>query len=72
MSNLICNERIKLLANALDRLSTGLVVVGVLGKAFDLTPGSHLWITLLSPAGWILAALVLHLVARRVLGRLRP
>ena len=72
MSDLVHNERVKLLANALDRMSTGFVVVGVLGKALDLTPGNQLWVSLLSPAGWILAALVLHFMARRVLGRLRP
>jgi len=42
MSDLVHNEWVKLLANALDRMSTGFVVVGVLGKALDLPPGNQL------------------------------
>jgi hypothetical protein len=67
----IHNERTKLLANALDRASTACFAVGVIGQALSLPPAGQLWIGLLSPAGWILAAIALHLVARRVLGRLK-
>ena len=70
--SLIHNERTKLLANALDRASTACLAVGVLGQALSLPPADRLWVSLLSPAGWILAALGLHFAARHVLGRLRP
>lgn len=69
--SLIHNERTKLLANALDRASTACFAVGALGQALSLPPASQMWLGLLSPAGWILAAIGLHLVARRVLGRLK-
>lgn len=51
--SLIYNERMKLAANNLDRLSTALVVVGVLGKTFDFTPGAGLFVPMLSVAAWI-------------------
>ena len=70
--SLVHNERTKLLANALDRASTACLAVGVLGQALDLSPTSQLLANLLSPAGWICAAIGLHLLARRILGRLRP
>jgi hypothetical protein len=37
---LINNERRKLMANALDGLSTAFVVVGVLGQILSLSPSS--------------------------------
>lgn len=70
--SLVHNERTKLLANNLDRLSTAFLAVGVLGKTFNFTPGSGLFVSVLVLASWILAAVVLHLIARRVLGRLQP
>jgi len=69
---LIHNERIKLLASNIDRLSTAFVVVGVLGKTFNFTPGSGLFASALVVASWILPAIGLHLTARRILGRLKP
>lgn len=72
LTPLIHNERVKLLANALDRASTACFAVGTLGQAFSLPPGGNLWVSLLSPTSWILAAIGLHLVARRILGRLKP
>ena len=54
--SLIHNERTKLLANALDRASTACLAVGVLGQALSLPPADRLWVSLLSPAGWICCA----------------
>ncbi|MET3612192.1 hypothetical protein ABID16_000497 [Rhizobium aquaticum] len=69
---LVHNERTKLAANALDRLSTAFVVVGVLGRTFNYSPGADMWIGLLGVATWILGAFILHLIARRILGGLVP
>ena len=69
---LVHNERTKLAANSLDRLSTAFVVVGVLGRTFNYSPGAEMWIGLLGVATWILAAAGLHLAARQILGRLQP
>jgi hypothetical protein len=68
--SLIHNERTKLLSNALDRVSTACIAVGALGQALSLSPAG--WISLVSAGGWFLAAVALHLVARHVLGRLKP
>ncbi len=70
--NLVHNERVKLLAANLDRLSTACLVVGVLGKTLDFAPGTGLFLSLLVVFSWILSAIALHMVARRVLGRLEP
>lgn len=69
---LIHNERVKLQANALDRLSTALLAVGVLGNTFNFAPERGVFLSLLSVAAWILSAIALHLMAKRVLGRLKP
>lgn len=68
---LIHNERTKLRANALDRLSTAFLAVGALGKAFDFVPTSTISQSL-GLAGWIFGAIALHLMAVRTLGRLKP
>jgi hypothetical protein len=75
----IANERTKLLANALDRASTACFTVGVAapfaawitnaGGLRDIVAAATL---LLGACGWLLAAFILHLVARAVLGRLKP
>lgn len=70
--NLIHNERTKLLANAIDRVSTAFMAVGVLGRVFSLVPSYDSWLGLLSIAVWLFAAIALHLSARRVLGSLQP
>ena len=72
MSDLIHNERTKLLANALDRASTAFFAVGVLGQVFALVPSETAWLRILSIVIWLLAGIGLHLAARRVLGALRP
>ena len=76
MSDLIHNERTKLLANALDRLSTAFVAVSVLAP-LTATVVSGLASTVQALALWgitatsILVALLLHLAARSVLGGLK-
>lgn len=69
--SLVHNERTKLLANALDRMSTAFVAVGVLGQVFSLPPGPQQRKSLLAAFIWILAAAALHLAAHRVLGGLK-
>lgn len=73
--SLIHNEKTKLLANALDRASTACFSVGVLVPIVATMaglPGYGIgWPLALLSLSWLLATLVLHLLARRVLGRLR-
>ena len=69
--DLISNERRKLLANALDRLSTAFLAIGVLGQVLSLTPSSATLLNVSVIAGWILGATLLHLTARHVLGGLK-
>ncbi len=68
---LINNERRKLLAGALDRLSTAFIAVGVLGQALSLSPSSANLNSAIIMLGWIFGAAILHLVAQRVLGGLK-
>jgi len=76
--SLIENERTKLLANALDRASTASLAVGVLGPIsatlynVDGTfANEHAIILVVGSALWLTTAVVLHLLARGVLGRLK-
>jgi len=76
MSNLVHNEKAKLLANALDRASTACFAVGVLGPlaaAFYSVSGfpTGFWPFVLGALCWFLATFGLHIEAQRVLGRLR-
>ena len=76
-TKLIHNERTKLLANALDRVSTALLAGGIvtpavgyfyrLNGATALSPG--LLVALFYV--WFFCGVGLHLGGRRVLGRLR-
>jgi hypothetical protein len=68
---LINNERRKLLAGALDRLSTAFVAIGVLGQALSLSPTSPSVSAVILMVGWIFCAVILHWVAYRVLGGLK-
>jgi hypothetical protein len=65
------NERRKLLAGALDRVSTAFIVVSVLGQALSLNPASASFVAAVVMLGWISGAVILHLVAQRVLGGLK-
>lgn len=69
--DLVANERRKLLANALDRLSTAFLAIGVVGQILSLTPTSATILNVYVMAGWISGAVILHLIARRVLGGLK-
>ena len=78
VSDLVHNERTKLLANALDRASTAALAVGALGpivtfpfSGSGLVSGSPLLTLTVSTILWIAVALTLHTSARIVLGRLR-
>lgn len=73
--SIVWNERTKLLANALDRASTACVTVGILApSASALYVGVHGGVSVGTLAtaffAWSFSALVLHLAARRVLGRM--
>ena len=74
MSNLVRNERTKLLANALDRASTACLAVGILAplssSLLGAGPTRSIGGLLLSFVGWTATAVVLHLGARRLLGDL--
>ena len=70
-NDLVSNERRKLLANALDRLSTAFLAIGVVGQVLSLTPSSATIINIGVMGGWISGAIILHLIARRVLGGLK-
>ncbi|SMF71564.1 hypothetical protein SAMN02982989_4042 [Xaviernesmea oryzae] len=68
---LVNNERRKLIAGALDRLSTAFVAVGVLGQVLSLSPASASVSQAVIMAGWILGAVILHWIAQRALGGLK-
>ena len=70
-------EKTKLLANALDRASTACYTVGVItplaGYIYNfggIRDSISLGALALAVCGWMLAALALHSVARRILDRL--
>ena len=56
--DLVSNERRKLLANALDRLSTAFLAIGVLGQILSLTPSSATVINVSMMASWISGAII--------------
>lgn len=68
---LVNNERRKLMAAALDRLSTAFVVVGVLGQILSLSPDYASFARIATMVGWILGAVLLHYTAYRLLGGLK-
>jgi hypothetical protein len=75
MPHLIENEKTKLLANALDRVSTGLFVVGVLGPYVAIIYGTSRSLSdesfLLSFFSWYASGVIIHYAARAVLENLR-
>jgi hypothetical protein len=75
--NLVANEQVKLLANAFDRASTACFTVGIAtplaGYLYNVAGfrGSiRIPELVIGLAGWITAAIALHLAGRRVLKRL--
>jgi hypothetical protein len=77
-SDLVHNERTKLLANALDRASTAALAVGVLGPVvtatYGLAPPDRPVPLLALIAGtilWLVLAVSLHLFASWTLRKLR-
>ena len=70
--SLVGNERTKLLAAALDRVSTVCITVGIAAPVSSFVYSSNVPASSLIAACyiWLLIALGLHLAARRVLGRL--
>jgi hypothetical protein len=68
---LVNNEQRKLMANALDRLSTAFVAVGVLSQILSLSPAFATIGAIAVMVIWILGAAVLHWIAQRILGGLR-
>lgn len=74
----VANERTKLLANALDRASTACVTIGIVtpaaGYLYNIggfRAGTGDLVLALGLAGWSVAAVALHALARFTLGRLR-
>lgn len=74
---LVRNERLKLVANALDRASTACITVGVLGPAvavlYNLGGASGVAGSALATGStlWLVGAGMLHLLAQYALGRLK-
>ena len=78
MSDLVDNERIKLLANALDRASTAVFTVGVITSCVSYYSNLQEVRAALGPGGLVAfvalsfsSAAGLHMLARSVLGDLR-
>ncbi|MGN6549199.1 MAG: hypothetical protein ACTHJ3_04820 [Pararhizobium sp.] len=75
-TRLIHNEKQKLIASALDRLSTTFAAVGIVGPVATLLYGSTgvhapaVWLFMTFLA-WSLMALALHSLAREALEKLR-
>ena len=73
------NEQTKLLANALDRASTACFTVGIVtplaGYLYDiggLRSSVQPLLLVIGLLGWLAAAIILHLSARRILRGLKP
>ncbi|MGA1803718.1 hypothetical protein [Rhizobium sp. HT1-10] len=77
MSDVIRNERAKLIANAFDRASTACFTVGIAtpiaGMVYNITSSGTLTPLrlALSLLGWLFLAFLLHDLARRSLRSLR-
>jgi multisubunit Na+/H+ antiporter MnhG subunit len=77
--NLVFNEQIKLLAITLNTAATSCFTVGiatpVAGYIYNfgnMQTTVSLWSLGLGVAGWLLAAILLHFLARRALKGLKP
>ena len=67
-------EQTKLLANAVDRASTTCVTVGIatpiaayVYNVSNFRMFIELWVVLLGATGWLVVAVILHFIARRIL-----
>jgi hypothetical protein len=75
LDSLVRNERLKLLAGALDRASTACLTVGAIAPLASLMFGTGAlamappWVAA-GASSWLLAAAALHLFAREALGGL--
>ena len=72
--SLIRNERAKLLASSIDRMSTTCLTVGVAAPFAGYLYGLNRlagWHWIAATIGWLLAALALHIAANRALGRMQ-
>lgn len=74
--SLVHNERIKLLATALNNMAVATIITAIVGPIVGIlngSPGATItawWV--FSGVLWFLAGIGLHLVGRGALGRLRP
>jgi hypothetical protein len=74
----IDDEKIKLVANALDRASTACLAVGVIAPLaaalYEMDPNGRAATAVLALGAliWLAAAIALHLAARWTLNRLSP
>ena len=71
--SLVENERIKLLATLFNNCGVGALVAGVIAPTFVLISSNDAKVIALVAAQcfWFAIAIVLHLLARSVLGRLK-
>jgi hypothetical protein len=75
MAHLVHNERAKLIANALDRASTGCFATGLIVPVGATMLGQPLAVSLdtfvVSFACWIFVGIILHIEAQRVINTMR-
>ena len=75
MEHLVENERIKLAANAFDRLSTALATLGVITPFATLIYGGEMGLrpefAAVAVICWLMAAAALHLIAQQLIGGLK-
>ena len=72
----IHNERTKLLAGALDRVSTGSFITGIIAPITSQvrsssSNNSNIWLSLMLFVGFFITGVGLHRLAQQVLGDLR-
>lgn len=77
--SLIDNEQTKLRATALNTAATSCFTVGIatpiagyLYNVGGLQASLSFWVLLLGAVGWLVLAVCLHIVARKILRMLRP
>lgn len=74
--SLIHNERTKLTATLMNTIAAAIFITGVVAPmvalSYDLPGPNRGWAAALITIVWIFAALGIHLLARTLLGRLKP